>query len=84
VEIGPAVNIYIRRASWSFAAYGRVGGQKEAREDWKPLGVFRLTVERELWKAYAMSAAFTHSTSNIASSTGFSRTSFTINATRRF
>ena len=85
VELAPAVNVYLRRARfWAFSFYAHVGTQKETSQDWKSLGTFRVTVEHELWKVWGFHAAVQHSTSNLASATGFSRTTVSISLTRRF
>jgi hypothetical protein len=77
VEITPAVDIHFRRARiWNFDLGGRLGGQKEAALEWKPIGAFHATIARDLRKGWGLQATVSHSSSNVASSTGFSRTSF--------
>ena len=83
VELAPAADIAFRRAHvWSFDFYGRIGGQKETYQPWKPLGTFQTRIERDLNHKWGMVATFAHSSSNVASSSGFSRTSVTISFTR--
>jgi hypothetical protein len=85
VEVAPAIDVSFRRAHvWTFDFYGRLGAQKETSEPWKPLGTFRARVERDLKNKWSMFAQFAHSSSNVASSSGFSRTSVTISLTRQF
>jgi hypothetical protein len=83
VEVAPAVDVSFRkRRVWSFDFYGRLGAQKETAEDWKPLGTFQARVERDIKNKWGMVATFAYSSSNVASSSGFSRTSVTISFTR--
>lgn len=83
VELAPAGDISFRRAHvWSFDFYGRIGGQKQTDAPWKPLGTFQARIERDLNHKWGMVATFAHSSSNVASSSGFSRTSVTISFTR--
>jgi len=85
IELGPALDLRFRRAHiWSFDFYGRIGGQKESGADWKPLGTFRASVERDLKDGWGLMASFAHSSSNVASSSGFSRTSVSFAVTRQF
>ncbi|MGZ4816123.1 MAG: hypothetical protein ACXVZV_11980, partial [Terriglobales bacterium] len=85
IELAPAIDVAFRRARvWSFNFYGRLGAQKETREDWKPLGTFQARVERDLKNKWGMAATFAHSSSNVASSSGFSRTSVTLSVTKQF
>jgi hypothetical protein len=71
------VDIHFRRARiWNFDLGGRLGGQKEAALEWKPIGAFHATIARDLRKGWGLQATVSHSSSNVASSTGFSRTSF--------
>lgn len=84
IELAPAADVSFRRAHiWTFDFYGRLGGQKETYQPWKPLGTFRARVARDLHGKWGMFAEFAHSSSNVASSSGFSRTSMTISLTRR-
>ncbi len=84
IELAPAADVLFRRAHiWSFDIYGRLGGQKETYQPWKPLGTFRARVQRDLHGKWGMFAEFAHSSSNVASSGGFSRTSFMLSITRR-
>jgi len=85
VETGPAVNVYRRFARhWNAAAYLRAGVQQENELGWKRLAIARLSLERDLHDAWALGLAISWSNSNLASSTGFRRTSATLNLTRRF
>jgi hypothetical protein len=84
-EITPALDIHFRRARiWSFNIGGRLGGQKEAALEWKPIGAFHASVERDLKHGWGLKATVSHSSSNVASSTGFSRTSFFFTVARTF
>lgn len=84
-EAAPAVDISFRRAHvWTFDFYGRLGTQKETYQPWKPLGTFRAQVQRDLKNHWGMLASFYHSSSNVASSSGFSRTMVTLSLTRQF
>lgn len=85
VETGPAVNVYRRFARhWNAAAYLRVGVQQEESAGWKQLAVARFSLDRDLHDAWAFGVAASWSNSNLASSTGFRRTSVSLNLTRRF
>lgn len=85
IELAPAIDLAFRRARvWSFDFYGRLGGQKESGADWKALGTFQARVERDIRNKWGMAATFAHSSSNVASSSGFSRTSVTLSVTRQF
>jgi len=85
VETGPAVNLYRRFARhWNAAAYLRVGVQQEDALGWKELAIARLSLDRDLHDVWAVGAALSWSNSNLASSTGFRRTSATLMLTRRF
>jgi Tfp pilus assembly protein PilF len=85
VEVAPAIELAFRKARvWSFDFYGRIGAQKETHEDWKPLGTFQARVQRDLKNKWGMAASFAHSSSNVASSSGFSRTSVTLSVTKQF
>lgn len=85
VETGPAVNLYRRFARhWNAAAYLRVGVQQEDALGWKELATARLSLDRDLHDLWAVGAALSWSNSNLASSTGFRRTSGTLTLTRRF
>jgi len=85
VETGPAVNVYRRFARhWNAAAYLRVGVQQEEAMGWKELAIARLSLDRDLHDAWAFGIAASWSNSNLASSTGFRRTSVSLNLTRRF
>lgn len=85
VEIGPAIDLSFRKARvWTFGFYGRMGAQKETAADWKPLGTFQARVQRDLKNRWGLLATFAHSSSNVASSSGFSRTSVTFSLTRQF
>ncbi|HET9696881.1 MAG TPA: tetratricopeptide repeat protein [Terriglobales bacterium] len=84
-EITPALDIHFRRSRiWSFDLGGRLGGQKEAALEWKPIGAFHATIERDLKHGWGLKATVSHSSSNVASSTGFSRTSFFFTVARTF
>ena len=83
VELAPAGDISFRKAHvWSFDFYGRLGAQKETNQPWKPLGTFQARVQRDIKNKWGLVATFAHSSSNVASSSGFSRTSVTISFTR--
>ncbi len=85
IETGPAAEVSFRRAKhWVFDLYGRAGGQKEAALSWKPLAQTRAQVERELYGGWGLQAMFWHSTSNLASPTGFKRTLLSFSLTKRF
>jgi len=85
IELAPAADVRFRRARvWSFDFYGRLGGQKEANLNWKALGTFQARVERDLKNGWGLSAMFIHSSSNVASSSGFSRTTVTFSLLRQF
>jgi hypothetical protein len=85
VETGPAVNVYRRFARyWNAAAYVRVGVQEEDALGWKGLGIVRLSLDRDLHDIWAMGAELSWSNSNLASATGFRRTSGSLRLTRRF
>jgi hypothetical protein len=85
IELAPAVDVSFRHAHvWTFDFYGRLGAQKETAQPWKPLGTFQARVERDLKDKWSMFAQFAHSSSNVASSSGFSRTSVTVSLTRQF
>ena len=85
IEVAPAAEVLFRKAHvWSFDFYGRLGAQKETYQPWKPLGTFRATVGRDLKGHWGMSATFAHSSSDVASSSGFSRTSVSLSLTRLF
>ena len=84
-EITPALDIHFRRSRiWNFDVGGRLGGQKEAALQWKPIGAFHASVERDLKRGWGLKATVSHSSSNVASSTGFSRTSFFFTVARTF
>jgi hypothetical protein len=85
IEVAPAVDLAFRKARvWTFGFYGRMGAQKETGADWKPLGTFQARVQRDLKNKWGMAAMFAHSSSNVASSSGFSRTSVTLSVTKQF
>lgn len=85
VETGPGVNVYRRFARhWNAAAYLRVGVQQEEASGWKELAIARLSLDREIHDDWAFGIAATWSNSNLASATGFRRTSVSLNLTRRF
>lgn len=84
IEVAPAAEVLFRHAHvWTFDFYGRMGAQKETYQPWKPLGTFRARVARDLHGKWGMYAEFAHSSSNVASASGFSRTSFNLSVTRR-
>jgi hypothetical protein len=84
-EITPALDIHFRRSRiWNFDLGGRLGGEKEAALEWKPLGAFHASVERDLKHGWGLQATVAHSSSNVASSTGFSRTSFFFTFSKTF
>ncbi len=84
-ELTPAIDVYFRHARiWSFNFGGRIGGQKEQSLGWKPLGAEYARAERDLRNGWALQAMVSHSSSNVASSSGFSRTSVTFGFTRKF
>jgi tetratricopeptide (TPR) repeat protein len=85
IELAPAIDLQFRRARvWTFDFYGRVGGQKEGAVEWKPLGTFLFRVQRDLKKKWGLQGSFAHSSSNVASSSGFSRTSVSFSVIRQF
>jgi tetratricopeptide (TPR) repeat protein len=85
VETGPGVNYYRRYARyWSVELSARVGGQRQSDAPWQRLGIFRASVDRELWKSWAFDISAGYSSSNLASPTGFKRRSFSVGLTRRF
>jgi tetratricopeptide (TPR) repeat protein len=85
IELAPAIDVQFRRARvWTFDFYGRVGGQKESAVEWKPLGTFLFRVQRDLKNKWGLQGSFAHSSSNVASSSGFSRTSVSFSVVRQF
>jgi hypothetical protein len=68
---------------WNAAAYLRVGVQQEDALGGKELAIARLSLDRDLHDSWAVGAALSWSNSNLASSTGFRRTSGTLTLTRR-
>jgi poly-beta-1,6-N-acetyl-D-glucosamine synthase len=85
IETGPGVNVYRRFSpQWSGSLYGRAGMQKEAGLSWEPIGIVRGVVERELLDAWAIRATAGWSNSNLASTSGFRRTTVTLDLIRRF
>lgn len=85
IETGPGVNVYKRFSpQWSGSLYGRAGVQKETGASWEAIGVVRGVVERELNDDWALRATAAWSNSNLASTSGFRRTSVTLDLVRRF
>jgi poly-beta-1,6-N-acetyl-D-glucosamine synthase len=85
IETGPGVNVYRRFSpQWSGSLYGRAGMQKETGRSWEPIGVVRGVIERELDDDWALRATAGWSNSNLASTSGFRRTSVTLDLIRRF
>lgn len=85
VETGPGVNVYRRFSPhWSASLYARGGWQKESGRSWDPVGTVRALVEREILDDWALRASVGWSNSNLASGSGFRRTSVSIDLVRRF
>lgn len=85
LELGPAVELKVSpKRHWELMASGRLGAQRESGLAWSPLGTLRFSVQRALDQHWGMSASFAHSSSNLASSTGFSRTRGEVGLKYRF
>lgn len=85
VETGPALNAYRRFARvWSASAYMRGGAQREDGAAWRALGIVRVQLERDLRDDWALRVVAGWSNSNVTGAGGFRRTSFSIEAARRF
>ncbi len=84
-EIGPAVNLYIRKWHyWNFSAFGEMGVQHEFAQPWRPMGQVRAHADRDLWRHWATTASVAWSNSNVASPSGFERFSFEAGLSYRF
>jgi tetratricopeptide (TPR) repeat protein len=85
IELAPAVDVLFRKAHvWTFDFYGRLGGQKESNLEWKPLGTIMFRMQRDLSRKWGLQASVAHSSSNVASASGFSRTSVSFSILRQF
>ncbi len=85
IELTPLVRVHFRKATvWDFDLGTRAGGQKEASAEWKPLAAFWGSVARDLRHGWGLSLSASRSSSNVVSSTGFSRTSVAFSLTRAF
>ena len=85
IEVTPAVDVVFRKARiWSFNLGGRLGTQKEEALPWKLMGSAYFQVQRDLAKGWALQATAGYSSSNLASSSGFSRTRVFFSIVRSF
>jgi hypothetical protein len=85
IETGPAVQVSKRpRRHWEISVYGRIGSQRESGTRWKPLASLRGQVERELGKRWGFLMSGGWTTSDLASPTGWRRTSFSMGLRSRF
>ena len=85
IESGPGVNVYRRfRRVWNVAGYARTGLQREESDAWRWLGIGRVLIERDLRNRWSARAAAGWSNSNLTGSSGFRRTSVSIELARRW
>ena len=84
IETGPALNLYIRPArAWEVSLYGRSGVQREDGRSADLFGTVRGAIAREASAGWTVRAAAGWSNSNLASSSSFRRTSFSLDLIRR-